>query len=300
MNIRQFFGIVEIRTKIVSLSTYTLGTLYVLYRTGSLDILNAVLMFAATLLIDMGTTAFNTFFDYWHGVDHQKSNREESKVLVHEQIPSGWALLTALGCFLLAAVPGFWLTIRTGPGLLLFGFACVAVGFFYSGGPLPISRTPLGELFAGGTLGSALFLIVWFIHEGVPERSTLLASLPSMLAIAAILTVNNTCDIKGDRYSGRRTLSIFLGEKGGALLALAEVLAAYVILAFLGKGGIYPFWTVFALLPGVAITLLIFRRMAQWGYRHETKEANMGDISLIFLVFTVTASLILLFGRVFR
>ena len=114
MTLRQFFAIVEIRTKIVSISTYVLASLYVLAETGRLDPVKAVLMFIAMLLVDMGTTGFNTFFDYQRGVDTAEYNREESKVVVHEGVPWGWALVTSLILFALAVPFGIVLAILAG------------------------------------------------------------------------------------------------------------------------------------------------------------------------------------------
>jgi 1,4-dihydroxy-2-naphthoate octaprenyltransferase len=294
MTARQFFAIVEIRTKIVSLSTYLLATLYVLFRTGRPDWLNAALMLAATLLVDMGTTAFNTFFDYWKGVDRRESNMEGDKVLVHEAVPGAWALLIALACFALAAVPGLLLTWRVGWPLLGIGILSVSVGFFYSAGPFPISSTPVGELFAGGLLGPVLFLLVWYVHWGPPDTAALLVSLPSFPAIAAILTVNNTCDIEGDRRSGRRTLSIALGRKGGTILAVCEGMTAFAVLALLGFSGYLPGSAALTALPFALLSLLEFYRMSERGYSHSTKQANMGSISRVFLFFTAAEALILI------
>ncbi len=294
MTLRQFFAIVEIRTKIVSLSTYLLATLYVLFRTGRPDWLNAALMLVAALLVDMGTTAFNTFFDYWKGVDRRESNRESDKVLVHEQVPGAWALLIALGCFILAAVPGLLLTWRVGWPLLGIAILSLAVGFFYSAGPFPISASPAGELFAGGLLGPVLFLLVWYVHRGAPDTAAVLVSLPSFPAIAAILTVNNTCDIEGDRRSGRRTLSIVLGKKGGTILAVCEGMSAFAALAFLGFSGWLPGSAALTVLPFALLSLREFYRMSERGYSHSTKQANMGGISRIFLLFTASEALTLI------
>ena len=64
MKISQFFNIVEIRTKIVSVSTILIATLYALYAYGNFELLKYVLLVISASCVDMGTTAFNTLFDY--------------------------------------------------------------------------------------------------------------------------------------------------------------------------------------------------------------------------------------------
>jgi hypothetical protein len=51
MNARQFFGIVELRTKIVSLSTFSISLLYALWWQGQVSPLLAVLVCTVALAV---------------------------------------------------------------------------------------------------------------------------------------------------------------------------------------------------------------------------------------------------------
>ncbi len=62
MTLGQFLSIVEIKTKIVSIGTYTAATAFMYSQGISFNIGAALLMLAAVLCVDMGTTAFNTYF----------------------------------------------------------------------------------------------------------------------------------------------------------------------------------------------------------------------------------------------
>jgi len=300
MNTRQFFAIVEIRTKFISLSTYLIATTYAFYRSGNFDPLKAILMLVATLLVDMGTTGFNTYFDYWRGVDNSFYNREKSKVVVHEGVPWLWALLISLGLFALALPFGIVLAILSGWPVIPVGAACMAVGYFYTGGPYPISRTPFGEFFAGAALGTVLFLLVYYIQAGPPDGPAFLVSLPSSLIIAAILTVNNTCDRLGDEAAGRKTLSILLGRLGGEIWGILEVTAGFAVLAYLGFSGRLPRWAPIIVIPAMALSIREFVLMHRRGYSHDTKGASMGSISRIFMYYTVAAMMVLIGGLIDR
>ncbi len=83
MNFTQFFRIVEIRTKIISMGTFASGTLFALYSESRLSLGIVFLMAFATLCVDMGTTGFNSYFDFRNGTDTQDTNFEEDKVLVY-------------------------------------------------------------------------------------------------------------------------------------------------------------------------------------------------------------------------
>jgi 1,4-dihydroxy-2-naphthoate octaprenyltransferase len=303
MNIRQFLSVVEIKTKIVSVSTFSIALLYVLLAGWQPSLLTVILLFAAVLMVDMGTTAFNSFFDYVKGVDQQSLNREREKVLVHEKVAPGLALIVALSLFAAAAVLGLYFAILRGWPVLLLGAASLAVGLLYSGGPRPISHSPLGELFAGGFLGSVLFLVIAFILAPAdignagsswavfPWGSWLLYSLPSLLLIASILTVNNTCDLEADRQAGRQTLSILIGRRASEYLIFLLVTVSFVsllLLAVSGAGGLHPLG---AAIPALILPLALHRlgAMCRGGMVQSRKGPSMVGISGIFIWFTLAA-----------
>ncbi len=52
MTFRQFFRIVEIRTKVVSISTFSLAVLYSAWRTGAVRLWETLICFVAVFLVD--------------------------------------------------------------------------------------------------------------------------------------------------------------------------------------------------------------------------------------------------------
>jgi 1,4-dihydroxy-2-naphthoate octaprenyltransferase len=300
MTLYQFARIVETRTKIVSVSAYLIGTLYAVYRTGSLDVATAVVMLLAVLAVDMGTTGFNSFFDYYRGVDSRETNREADKVLVHQGVPPGIALLVSLALFAVAMPLGIALAFLSGWEIIPIGALCMAVGYFYNGGPLPISRTPLGELAAGGFLGSVLVLLSFWVQREALTTEAFLVSLPSLLLVASILTVNNTCDIAGDTKAGRKTLSILLGPGSAPWLIYLFGAAGFLLTAYNALRGILPLWCGYLTAIAAPLVILEYRRMHRRGYSHETKGASMGSISKVFAIYTAVVVLPLLATVVLR
>ncbi|WP_320120796.1 prenyltransferase [uncultured Sphaerochaeta sp.] len=299
MTTRQFLNIVEMRTKVISMGTFACASLYAVNIQDSVPIVPWVIMGFATLFVDMGTTGFNTFFDYYRGTDNLTYTKEKEKVLVHEQVNPLSALLISLALFALAAVLGLVLASMTSWYLLLVGGMCMLVGFFYTAGPLPISRTPFGELFAGGFLGSVLFLITLFVL-GVPlGAKEVAATVPFLLLIGMILSVNNGCDRIGDTANGRKTLSILLGKRGSVGLVATEGLAAYLVSAVFVFVGMYPVYFL-PLLVFLAIRFLVqFRRVRREGMDEAHKAQHMGFASSTFISFSLSFVIAFLLSRVF-
>ncbi len=287
MTLRDFLAVVEIRTKLVSVSALAIGTVYAWYDTGRVRPIPLVLVVIAALSVDMGTTAFNSFFDYARGVDSWLFNREKDKVLVHQGVAPAHAFLISVALFAVAAGLGIALAVLVHPVLILVGIASMAVGLLYNAGPLPISHTPVGELFAGGFLGTVLVLIAYSVHGHTPDASAFLVSCPSWLFVASILTTNNTCDIQGDRAAGRKTLSVLLGRRAGAGIIVALGVAAYGVAALLGAVGVLPVTVLPAAGLSAAVSAPIYVRMLRRGFSHETKGLSMRSILRAFLLYTV-------------
>ncbi len=300
MNLQQFLRIVEIRTKIISVSTYGLATLYAVYWSGSFPHGRFLIMLAAVLCVDMGTTAFNSYYDYRSGVDDRRYNTERDKVLVHDGVPAAHALWVALGLYGAAGVFGLAVSAMTSLWIAVAGAASMGIGFLYNGGPLPISRSPLGEVAAGGFLGTVLFLIAFYVLTGSLPVQALLVSLPSLLLIGSVLTVNNTCDIEGDVSAGRRTLSILMGRRAASTLIYLLGALSFGMILCLSILRTLPLLTLVPVLVAAFFSTIEYVRMHRRGYSHATKGPSMGSISRIVLWYTFSVCIGLAVGIVGR
>ncbi|HUX12423.1 MAG TPA: prenyltransferase [Spirochaetia bacterium] len=300
MTLQQFARIVEIRTKIISVSTFALATLYSVFTSGGFRPILFFLMLVAVLCVDMGTTAFNSFYDFVRGVDNRKFNVESDKVLLHEGLPARTALRVSLALFAAAVALGLVISYLTTWEVAVAGAISMLVGYLYNGSRHPISRTPFGELAAGGFLGSVLFLITVYVLTGLLTVWAVLASIPSTLLIGSVLTVNNTCDVEGDTAAGRRTLSILLGRSRGELLVYVLGSIAYTAVALLSLLRIFPLLTVVPVLIAAGFSVQEYRRMHGRGYSHRTKGPSMGAISRVVIQYTFAVCAGLLIGVVGR
>jgi 1,4-dihydroxy-2-naphthoate polyprenyltransferase len=279
--------IVDIRTKIVSVSSLLVGSGWAL-ATAPERFSWALfgLMAVATLLVDMGTTGFNSYFDFVTGVDTPESDQERFKALVQRRIDPRVALHLSFALFAVAVPVGLAIGARAGWGVVATGASCMLFAYFYSGGPHPISRTPAGEFFAGGLLGGVLIVVAAFVHTHRLDAATILVGVPSSLIIAGILSTNNACDRVGDARAGRRTLAIVLGPERSHWPVFALVAAAYAAVALLAALRVLPPWAFLPMAVSAAFAWRTLAAMKARGWSHATKAPNMGGISLVFIVFT--------------
>lgn len=290
--------ILEFRTKIVSVSSFLIGTVYALLVRGHVSSLRCVLMFVATVCVDLGTAGFNSYYDFRHGVDRPDTDFERYKVLVQRAVDPRIAFRLACAMFVLAAIPGLALGIAVGWEVLAIGVASMAVSYLYSGGPSPLSRTAIGELFAGGMLGAVLVALSTYVQLETLPRGALLIGLPSTFIIAAILAVNNACDVYGDARGGRRTLAIVVGPDWARRYVYALVAAAYASAFALIPVGVIPRVSWMPLSAGALVAALELAHMRASGFSHHTKPTAMAGISRAFLAYTLAMLVALAVSRV--
>lgn len=151
---------------------------------------------------------------------------------------------------------------RTDIILLPIGILCFLIGIFYTFGPMPLSRLPLGELFSGVTMGFGIFFLAIFIQKPDLLVSSLLTasayqinlawleiiqiavlSLPLICLIANIMLANNLCDYEQDIKNGRYTLVHYIGKARGVTLYTVLNLMPWMLWIIYPLSGLLPKWT---------------------------------------------------------
>ena len=106
-------------------------------------------MFISLVSFDMATTAINNYYDYKKANKTQGFNYERHNAIVKYNLNESTVRLSIITLLTVASVFGFLLFLNTSPVVLLLGALSFSVGILYSFGPVPISRTPFGEVFSG-------------------------------------------------------------------------------------------------------------------------------------------------------
>jgi 1,4-dihydroxy-2-naphthoate octaprenyltransferase len=266
MSLRTFLKFVELQTKVASLFPFLVGLLFVIYRFDSFDLINTIIFFSAMLIFDLTTTGINNYMDYKKAYSDDYRKREN--IIGQANIPLGLAKATILTMLLIATFLGILLVFRTDLLVLLIGVFCFIIGVFYTYGPVPISRTPFGEVFSGVTMGFGILFLTIYVNAygqgianlfvngrtiGLHVDLVLLAeilwvSLPCIFTIANIMLANNICDLDDDIKNSRFTLPYYIGRKKAVVLY--NVLYALSFIAILTA-------VIFNILPIVMLLSLL-------------------------------------------
>lgn len=184
----------------------------------------------------------------------------------------------ACGCFAGAALIGLYLIWIGGWPVLLLGLASILSGWAYTGGPLPIAYTPLGELFVVAFFGLAAVGGTYWVCTGKLSPAGIDAGLAVGLLSGAVLLVNNHRDAAEDARVGRRTLAILAGPVATCWIYGGLMLVPFALLVpiaqVLPRGHAWP-----ALLALPLAAWLIYR------FAHEPRGRGFNAI----LVQTVLA-----------
>lgn len=215
----------------------------------------------AAVLIQSATNMFNEYFDYVRGLD-TREHVGIAGTIVRDGV-SPRLVITLAWTFLATAVAlGLYISATSSWWVFGVGLMCLGVAFIYSGGPLPLSSTPLGELAAGTTMGPVMILLVYYTQTLRVTATALWVSVPIGILIGAILLANNIRDIEADRAGGRRTLPIVLGRQAAVGVLAGSFVASYAIaLALVATGHLTP-WALLVLLsvPKAAQPVRLFLR----------------------------------------
>ncbi len=202
-----------------------------------------IAMLLAAMMIQAATNMFNEYYDYVRGLDKADSVGIGGTI-VRDGIAPKTILRLAFLFFGIAILLGLYISYATSWWIALIGAASMVIGYLYTGGPIPIAYTPLGELFAGLLMGTVMIAISYFIQTSVLSTSVILISIPIAVFIGAILLANNIRDLDNDKVSGRKTIAILLGRKNAILFLAGLFVFAYVYTAILMMLGLLPIWSV--------------------------------------------------------
>jgi 1,4-dihydroxy-2-naphthoate polyprenyltransferase len=268
-----FLEVVEIRTKVASIFPFIMGILFSLVYFHEFHPLNTIIFFVGMILFDLTTTSINNYMDFKKA--KSKVYKYEQNVIGREKIPETLVRNMIFGMLALTLLIGLYLTWMTGWLLLLMGLVVCFIGVFYTFGPVPLSRMPLGEVFSGVTMGLGIFAITIYLNTVTQKVfyldidfatgtfglvghlwavcAIVLASLPLVFTIANIMLANNLRDLETDIENHRYTLVYYIGRTNGIHLFQGLMLASYgaILIGFLFGLYQWPILLVFLTLPKI-------------------------------------------------
>lgn len=214
MTKENFFELVQIRTKFAGIFPFVIAVLFTNTYFHSFHPGKTLVFFFGMFAFDLAITAINNYMDFQKA--HSEKYKYEENVIGRENLSEKQIQRLIFGLVGFSAIVGIVLVIQTGWLLLPMGAACFFVGIFYTYGPIPLSRMPLGEIFSGVTEGLGIFAITIYLNtydqrlffmdldfnhfavtgDTMAVIAVIWAALPLMLTIANIMLANNLCDLE--------------------------------------------------------------------------------------------------------
>ncbi|EJP18443.1 prenyltransferase, UbiA family [Peptostreptococcaceae bacterium AS15] len=201
-------------TWIASIGPVLFGILFCKLENYPLSFWKSILLVLTCIFMQSSVNTLNDYVDFIKGNDKKEDNVEESDaVLIYNSINPKDVLLLGIIYLILGAVLG--IIACKDSGFLPLGIGCIGgmVILLYSGGPLPISYLPIGEIVSGFVMGILIPLGVAAVSDGKFHSEILLYAFPLMMGISLIMMTNNGCDIEKDTHANRQTLAVILGRK---------------------------------------------------------------------------------------
>lgn len=190
-------------------------------------------------LMQIAVNMLNEHFDFEGGLDNAES-LGIGGIIVSGEVTSHDVKRMAIILYTIALLLGLILTWYRGETILIMGLLGILAGFFYSGGPFPISSTPFGEIMVMGIMGPLEILATEMAASGHITQLGWIVSFPIGLLVASILLANNLRDCDKDGRHGRRTIPVLFGPMGGMAFLAAFIGGALVIITIAVVMHVFP------------------------------------------------------------
>lgn len=234
--VRKYWQLMRPHTLTAAIVPVLVGTATAkIFLLGSEDHIKISLLLAmllACLLIQAATNMFNEYYDFKKGLDDHTSVGIGGAIVRNGMSPK-LVMNLAIAFYIIAALLGIYLAVQSSFWILPIGLVCMAIGYLYTGGPMPISWTPFGELFSGVFMGGIIILLAFFIQTGNLQTLVVWISVPIIITIGLINMANNIRDRVKDKESGRLTLPIVLGKANSIRFLALMYIVAYAFVVYI-------------------------------------------------------------------
>lgn len=311
LTLQSFLEFVEIKTKVASVFPMLIGILWSIYHYRTFNWLNTVVFVLAAICFDMCTTAINNTMDYKKALD--EDYKQKDNVIGQYQLDYKQMVNIIFTLLAIATLLSLVLVALTDVILLPIGAICFLIGIFYTFGPIPLSRMPLGEVFSGVTMGFGIFFIAIFIqnpnflHATFTIQTvtvnlqwqdillTVFMSLPLVCLIANIMLANNLCDYEQDIKNNRFTLVHYISKKNGVKLYVILSIIPWMCWISYVVFGLLPIIALVALIPAYMIHFPSIKRLVKKQIKRETFIESIKS----FVLFSSLYAIILIFDIIF-
>lgn len=244
----------------------------------------------------LGTNVANDYFDHKSGND--EINKEfvrpfsgGSRTIQLGLLKPREVLAGSLLFFGAATLIGVYLTLVSGPLILVLITVGLISGFFYTAPPFNWVSKGVGEFLVGVNFGALLTLGSYYVQTGALALEPVLASIPVSLLIAGVLYINEFPDYAADKTVGKKTIVVRSGRARAVYGYALIVLGAYASVLLAVLSGMAPVYVLLALVP-----LPLAFESVRHAFKFHSESPSLAPSNAMTIVLHLITSLLISFG----
>jgi 1,4-dihydroxy-2-naphthoate polyprenyltransferase len=212
-----------------------------------------LLTLAGVVFAHAGTNVVNDYFDYKSGTDLANKNRTPfnggSPFLITGELSPKEVYWGAMTFFAACAAIGLYLAYAVSYWIIPLGAIGVGLGYFYTSPRLNLAAMGVGEFAVGLGFGPLIVEGAYLVQTGELSVAAFLAGLPVAFLIGLVLFINQFPDKEADGSVGKNHWVVRMGLQKAASWYAALMVTTFVTVVALWLAGIYPYWSLVALVP---------------------------------------------------
>ena len=213
------------RTLPAAIAPVLIGTALINIDGEKINWANALLALGVGLLLQIAVNYSNDYSDGIRGTDEARVGPVR---LVASGLKSAGAVKNAaIASYLLAALCGLFLSLRTSPLLIIVGAIAIIAGWKYTGGKNPYGYSGFGEISVFVFFGLVATMGSYFAQSQEITWRALLLAIPMGALSCTILGLNNLRDRPKDQLVGKLTLAVRLGDAGARKFLIVLLFVAF-------------------------------------------------------------------------
>ena len=245
--------VIRVRFLLASVIAVSVGLALTWQQNSSIDLLDAILIFAGVMALHASVDLLNDFWDFKRGIDTKTKRTKMSGgtgVLPEGLLKPSSVYRAGIVFLIIGSVIGSYFVITHGIIIgIILGFAILSI-YFYS---TKIVDSGLGEFFVA-VKGSMIVIGTFFIQSGEITIESILGGIVVGVLSSLVLFIASFPDHDADKSKGRKSLVIAVGKEKAAKLFWIFPLISYVAIIIGVSTNLFPLVSLITL---VTIPLMI-------------------------------------------
>ena len=248
-----WFRVIRVRFLLASVIAVSVGLALSWQQNSSIDLLDAILIFAGVMALHASVDLLNDFWDFKRGIDTKTKRTKMSGgtgVLPEGLLKPSSVYRAGIVFLIIGSVIGSYFVITHGIIIgVILGFAILSI-YFYS---TKIVDSGLGEFFVA-VKGSMIVIGTFFIQSGEITIESILGGIVVGVLSSLVLFIASFPDHDADKSKGRKSLVIAVGKEKAAKLFWIFPLISYITIIIGVSANLFPLLSLITL---VTIPLMI-------------------------------------------